>query len=431
MSSSPNFSLQEIVVCDWEKDQEQYVAIIRKLPSPEENGKNREKYFIRWARYDAQTKEWVQATQRNYAIPVERIHKATPDKLEELREADEEVHREHKAKVDKKSEPPAPLARQDSLRPRQATMPEQARTGRRRREILAATLPETSLPVPSKKTLTLRKRKRSPSTSSTLSTEQTDGASETKRRKESSTRSVDGSQRSPESGFHSLKVNGEPAMTPSKAPQSIPTPIESSPSKAFVSKYTAKVSESVLKTTSKDGEAFLEFPFPESLKLRLIYDWEAVTNRLQLVPLPRKPTVHDIVEQYRNSVRKASHFHTPTVTQRSLESLNDFLQGLEASFNWMLGQSLLYQFERLQFARLHQNKEKLRSSDIYGAEHLLRFWCNIPEFVLRKMDPHFASDWYDYCCDFIRFMRKEQDTFFIKRYQETPGGYQNLARSGL
>ncbi|KAH8914503.1 hypothetical protein BT69DRAFT_1326293, partial [Atractiella rhizophila] len=142
MSSSPNFSLQEIVVCDWEKDQEQYVAIIRKLPSPEENGKNREKYFIRWARYDAQyvlypnpkpnaqpecrTKEWVQATQRNYAIPVERIHKATPDKLEELREADEEVHREHKAKVDKKSEPPAPLARQDSLRPRQATMPEQA-----------------------------------------------------------------------------------------------------------------------------------------------------------------------------------------------------------------------------------------------------------------------------------------------------------------
>ena len=41
---------------------------------------------------------------------------------------------------------------------------------------------------------------------------------------------------------------------------------------------------------------------PDILKLQLVDDWENVTKNNQLVSLPRKPNVRDLLEEYRNYV---------------------------------------------------------------------------------------------------------------------------------
>lgn len=46
---------------------------------------------------------------------------------------------------------------------------------------------------------------------------------------------------------------------------------------------------------------------PDVLKLQLVDDWENVTKNNQLVTLPRKPNVHELLEEYReyvNSTKK-------------------------------------------------------------------------------------------------------------------------------
>lgn len=121
---------------------------------------------------------------------------------------------------------------------------------------------------------------------------------------------------------------------------------------------------------------------PDVLKVRLVDDWEYVTKRNQLVPLPRSPNVDDIIAAYRThylSVKKeaaAKGARPPAI-------LNEVLDGLRTYFNKALGSNLLYRFERTQYVhanRDHQDSdgEPLEPSKIYGAEHLLRLFGAFP-----------------------------------------------------
>jgi mortality factor 4-like protein 1 len=106
-------------------------------------------------------------------------------------------------------------------------------------------------------------------------------------------------------------------------------------------------------------------------------DWENVTWLNQMVPLPSKHPVSELLEDYRA-------FQEPNVIPGSLNAavLEELTQGVREYFNLALGRILLYKQERRQYAEwrkrimnkndsIHKDGEK-SLYQVYGAEHFLR-----------------------------------------------------------
>jgi len=179
-----------------------------------------------------------------------------------------------------------------------------------------------------------------------------------------------------------------------------------------------------------DEEEFLRRPeikivIPDALKVQLVDDWENVTKYDQLVPLPKKPNVKDVLKMYRDHVleeRKkresksskdskdgasGSGSGSSRLLTQPLAVLDEVLSGLELYFDKALGNNLLYRFERTQYLQISkgaaaamtgrnrggaaasgeegkskrevtptggQEAEEKQPSEIYGAEHLLRLF---------------------------------------------------------
>lgn len=107
-------------------------------------------------------------------------------------------------------------------------------------------------------------------------------------------------------------------------------------------------------------------------------DWEWVTKDQRLAPLPRQPSVSQILIDYRMSV--------PMKRPGSAEAeiFEETLLGLQTYFDKCLGTILLYRFERQQYADIRKKHgEDAKMSDIYGAEHLLRLFGLTQEYVQR------------------------------------------------
>lgn len=106
---------------------------------------------------------------------------------------------------------------------------------------------------------------------------------------------------------------------------------------------------------------------PDQLKARLVDDWEWITKDHRLVPLPRNPSVAEILTEYRLSV--------PMKRPGSAEAdvFDEIMTGLQQYFEKCLGTILLYRFERQQYADIRKKYgDGLKLSEIYGAEHFLR-----------------------------------------------------------
>ncbi|KAI8145902.1 MRG-domain-containing protein [Fennellomyces sp. T-0311] len=110
-----------------------------------------------------------------------------------------------------------------------------------------------------------------------------------------------------------------------------------------------------------------KLPIPELLKGHLVDDWENVTKNHQLVPLPRTPSVSEILQQYFHGARGRL---TPT---RDDETLQLVVDGIKLYFDKSLGSSLLYNPERKQYEDLQATQKA--PSDVYGIEHLLRLFA--------------------------------------------------------
>ena len=117
-------------------------------------------------------------------------------------------------------------------------------------------------------------------------------------------------------------------------------------------------------------------PMADSLKSILVDDWENVTKYLQVVSLPVKINVRDILDRYVQAERQHR-----VEGSSELDILEEVVHGVTTYFDKCLGRLLLYKFEREQYRDVHKQLNNpvgdfagKQPSDIYGGEHLLRLF---------------------------------------------------------
>jgi len=172
---------------------------------------------------------------------------------------------------------------------------------------------------------------------------------------------------------------------------------------------------------------------PEVLKVKLVDDWEAVTKNNQLVPVPRTPTVVEILEEFCDYAKTSSNLREADLLTSTIVS------GLQVYFDKSLGANLLYRFERPQYAEIRKRYitgpkviigQEKEMSAIYGAEHFLRMLVSLPQMVATStMDPESVSLLKDYVNELFVWMVQERDRLFVREYESASLQYQNISRS--
>ncbi|CAG8724580.1 14250_t:CDS:2, partial [Funneliformis caledonium] len=161
---------------------------------------------------------------------------------------------------------------------------------------------------------------------------------------------------------------------------------------------------------------------PESLKVKLIDDWENVTRNNALLKLPRKYTVAEILNEY------LDFKHNPiAVTASNLKPDKDdihseVVQGIKIYFDKTLGNILLYAEERQQYVNIRKQFLDKENSEIYGAEHLLRLFVELPRLLAHTtMDQAATETLEEHLIDFLKFLQKNEDRYFAETEYERHG----------
>ncbi|KAI8334648.1 chromo domain-containing protein required for cell polarity [Chlamydoabsidia padenii] len=177
----------------------------------------------------------------------------------------------------------------------------------------------------------------------------------------------------------------------------------------------------------KEESEFLNRPevrldIPEALKCQLVDDWENITKNQQLVPLPREPTITHILAQY-----KQYKLDKKSGKDGNSDLIDEVNQGLCMYFNKALGTMLLYQFERQQYSDLRRKHHNKDMTDIYGAEHLLRLYVQLPTLIAHTtMDENTVSVLADHLGDILKYIQKMQKQLFVTEYQNASPSYVSL-----
>ncbi|XP_048502217.1 protein MRG1 isoform X1 [Beta vulgaris subsp. vulgaris] len=164
------------------------------------------------------------------------------------------------------------------------------------------------------------------------------------------------------------------------------------------------------KTDEKESisaEKLVKIQMPSTLKKQLVDDWEFVSQKDKLVKLPRSPNVDDILKKYLEYRTRKDGTMTDSITE--------ILNGLRCYFDKALPLMLLYKKERQQYHEAVTNN--VSPSTVYGAEHLLRLFVKLPELLAYvNMEEETMTRLQQKLVDFIRFLQKNQSTFFLSVY---------------
>lgn len=114
---------------------------------------------------------------------------------------------------------------------------------------------------------------------------------------------------------------------------------------------------------------------PDNLKSLLVDDWENVTKNQQVVALPAKASVNQILEDF------VAEEKPKRTSSADLDVLEEVIMGIKEYFDKALDKILLYRFEREQYKALRKKWEAGSGEysekgplDVYGAEHLTRLF---------------------------------------------------------
>lgn len=207
---------------------------------------------------------------------------------------------------------------------------------------------------------------------------------------------------------------------------------------------TKRSRESMAEEEEFKNRPEIKLVIPDLLKVKLVDDWEAITKNSQLIPLPRTPSVASLLQDYGNAVMNntsstsSNGSASASSSSRSANLTSEVLAGLKLYFDRCIGNNLLYRFERTQYGEMKKRfapgteeggKEGKDMSQVYGVEHLLRLFVNLPELIAHTaMDAETVTVLREALQDVMRWIVQEKDTLFNVSYEETSSAYQNISR---
>ncbi|KAL4771265.1 chromatin modification-related protein eaf3 [Aspergillus nidulans var. acristatus] len=166
---------------------------------------------------------------------------------------------------------------------------------------------------------------------------------------------------------------------------------------------------------------------PDNLKSLLVDDWENVTKNQQVVALPAKSSVNQILDDYLKEER-------PKRTGSSeVDVLEEVVMGIRDYFDKSLDKILLYRFEREQYRVLRKRWESETADkgplDIYGAEHLTRLFATMPELIAQtNMDLQSTNRLREELSKFTIWLSKNSNNYFATRYVTASNEYIEKSR---
>lgn len=232
----------------------------------------------------------------------------------------------------------------------------------------------------------------------------------------------------------SSRQRGNAAASSSKRPKKMKTTDDSNENVSETDVSSANVPGLTSKTTATISEDVSPPPPAERMKLKipfklqqqLVVDWENVQKR-RLVPLPRTPSVADVLEHWAAKQRRKKH--TPT----AIKAIRTLVDGLLQFFNDALPRCLLYRFERQQFET--EREKRVRSagkrskrsaqvfdpSAVYGAEHLLRLFVKMPALLEEaEISEEDRAYFEPHMKEILKFLQKSisSTSYFLTDYEE-------------
>ncbi|RZC14957.1 Protein MRG2 isoform B [Glycine soja] len=180
-----------------------------------------------------------------------------------------------------------------------------------------------------------------------------------------------------------------------------------------VSRGRKRRNESVIKgKPAVDPDKLVNIQIPPTLKKQLVDDCEFITHLGKLVKLPRTPNVKGILKNYFDyRLKKCGSVG---------DSVEEIMKGLSCYFDKALPVMLLYKNERQQYQEACP--ANVFPSAIYGAEHLLRLFVKLPELLFHaSVEEETLMELQAHLIDFLRFLQKNQSTFFLSTYHVAEG----------
>lgn len=166
----------------------------------------------------------------------------------------------------------------------------------------------------------------------------------------------------------------------------------------------------------------VKITIPDDLKQWLIDDWDLVTRQKQLVPIPRKKNIKEILDEYiKSRTSNPDEGFKPGVVQ-------EVADGIQEYFNVMLGTQLLYKFERTQYGDVLAEHTNLPMSHLYGAEHLLRLFVKLGNALsFSNLDEKSVQFVVTHIQDFLDYLSKNADSLFTTDYETATPEYHRRA----
>ncbi|KAK3231299.1 hypothetical protein Dsin_003180 [Dipteronia sinensis] len=141
-------------------------------------------------------------------------------------------------------------------------------------------------------------------------------------------------------------------------------------------------------------EHVVNLQIPPTLKKQLVEDCESITHLGKLVKLPRSPNVDEILNKYCDYRSKKDGLRA--------DSTEEIVKGLQCYFDKALPVMLLYKNERQQYEDTVAAGHS--PSTIYGAEHLLRLFVKLPEFLVHiKIEEETLKELQQKLIEFLKY----------------------------
>mmetsp|Transcript_8613 Transcript_8613/g.12481 ORF Transcript_8613/g.12481 Transcript_8613/m.12481 type:complete len:511 (+) Transcript_8613:410-1942(+) len=171
---------------------------------------------------------------------------------------------------------------------------------------------------------------------------------------------------------------------------------------------------------------------PTSLKKVMVEEWEIITQCGMLPNLPVPVTVRDALERYYESKtskveteprinnvspKKTKNGGADSPEKSSEAEYREMVDGIAIFFDQALPDRLLYQPEYIQAQALPAELSKLRNSEVYGCEHLLRMFVRLPLLLMEELTEVEARVIINRVKDFVRFLQKNHNEFFCQSHR--------------